>query len=142
MTRKPKAIVLDSWAVIAYLSDEIAGEKVAEIMSEAHENKVPLKMSVLNAGEVWYSVARQTSAHEADQVIDELREMGIELVDADWRLTRTAASYKSNRKMSYADCFAAALAKQENAPLATGDKEFKEVGDEIKVLWLPDNKMG
>ena len=136
MSRRPRAIVLDSWAVIAYLGDEEAGGKVAEIMADAHENKVPLKMSILNVGEVWYSVARQTSENEADQAVAELKELGIEFVDADWKMTRIAAAYKSKHKMSYADCFAAALAKVEHAELVTGDKEFKEVENTIKVVWL------
>ena len=36
--------------------------------------------------------------------------------------------------MSYADCFAAALAKVKNSELVTGDPEFKKV--EIKIHWL------
>ena len=136
MSRKAKAIVLDSWAVIAYLGDENAGEKVAEIIANAHEDKIPMKMSILNVGEVWYSMARRTSEREADQVIEELRELGIGFSDADWKTTRTAAAYKSKYQMSYADCFAAALAKEEKADLVTGDKEFKEVEADIKVVWL------
>jgi hypothetical protein len=39
--------------------------------------------------------------------------------------------------MSYADCFAAALAKIKNAELVTGDPEFKAVEHELKkVRWL------
>ena len=38
--------------------------------------------------------------------------------------------------MSYADCFAAALAKIRNAELVTGDEEFKQVEKEIGVMWL------
>ena len=34
MARKPKAIVLDSWAVLAYLEDEKSGQAVAEFLSE------------------------------------------------------------------------------------------------------------
>ncbi|MBI3252661.1 MAG: type II toxin-antitoxin system VapC family toxin [Candidatus Omnitrophica bacterium] len=136
MSRKAKAIVLDSWAVIAYLGDESAGQKVAEIMAGAHENKIPLIMSILNVGEVWYAMARRTSEREADEVIHELSELGIQFFDADWKLTRIAAVYKSKYEMSYADCFAAALAKEEKADLVTGDKEFKEVETDIKVVWL------
>src|SRR3989344_6984635 len=136
MSRRPRAIVLDSWAVIAYLGDEEAGGKVAEIMADAHEDEVPLKMSILNVGEVWYSVARQTSENEADQAIAELKELGIEFADADWKLTRIAAAYKPKHKMSYADCFAAALAKEERAELVTGDREFKQVEASVKITWL------
>jgi len=38
--------------------------------------------------------------------------------------------------MSYADCFAAALAKQRRVELVTGDKEFKQVEKEIRILRL------
>jgi predicted nucleic acid-binding protein len=38
--------------------------------------------------------------------------------------------------MSYADCFAAALAKQKNALLLTGDFEFKQVEAQIAIDWL------
>jgi hypothetical protein len=35
--------------------------------------------------------------------------------------------------MSFADCFAAALAKQKRATLLTGDLEFKQVEKEITI---------
>jgi ribonuclease VapC len=38
--------------------------------------------------------------------------------------------------MSFADCFAAALAKRTKAVLLTGDPEFKQVEQEIMIDWL------
>jgi ribonuclease VapC len=136
MAKKPKAIVLDSWAVIAYLEDEAAAAKVADIIADAHEQAIPLLMTVVNAGEVWYIVARETSATEAEASIKQLRDLGIEFVDADWELAKSAGYFKSKNKMSFADCFAAALAKQRKAHLATGDPEFRQVEPEIAVTWL------
>ena len=54
----------------------------------------------------------------------------------DLALAKQAASFKARHKMSYADCFAAALAKQKNAELITGDSEFKAVEKEIRIQWL------
>jgi predicted nucleic acid-binding protein len=51
-------------------------------------------------------------------------------------LVRQAAIYKATKKLSYADAFAAALAKIRNAELVTGDQEFKDVESEIKIGWL------
>lgn len=136
MPRKPKAIVLDSWAVIAYLEDEPAAEKVANIIADAHDQEIPLLMSVVNAGEVWYIVAREASASDADASVRQLHDLGIEFVDADWDLAKAAGYFKSKNKMSFADCFAAALAKQRKANLATGDPEFKQVEHEITIDWL------
>jgi predicted nucleic acid-binding protein len=136
MARKPKVVVLDSWATIAYLEDEASAERVADIIADAHEEEIPLLMSVVNAGEVWYIIARESSVADADASINQLRDLGIEFVDADWNLAKDAGYFKSKNKMSFADCFAAALARQRKAHLATGDPEFKQVESEIAINWL------
>lgn len=136
MARKPKAFVLDSWAVLAYLQAETAGQKIANLIADTLEQGVPLLISVVNVGEVWYIFAREISEAEADKAVESLRHLGIEFVDVDWKLARQAAAYKANRKMSYADCFAAALAKEHKAELVTGDKEFKQVESEVQIRWV------
>ncbi len=136
MPRKPKAIVFDSWAIIAYLEGEAAAERVADHIADAHEQDIPLLMSVVNAGEVWYIIARETSVSDADRSITELRHLGIEFVDADWTLAHEAGGFKSKHKMSFADCFAAALTKHKKAVLLTGDPEFRQVEPAITINWL------
>ena len=136
MPRKPKALVLDSWSVIAYLEDEPSGQQVADLIAGAHEEGIPIYMTVVNAGEVWYIIAREISEEEANISIKELRELRIQFVDADWELTQAAARIKSQQKMSYADCYAAALAKTRKADLVTGDREFKAVEDQVKIQWV------
>ncbi len=136
MARKPKAIVLDSWAVLAYWEDEQSGQAVAELLSGAGEHGIPVLMSVINAGEVWYILAREVSETEADRATHELRQLGIEFKAAEWELARVAGSFKAKYRMSYADCFAAALAKTHKAVLVTGDKEFKQVESEVQIRWV------
>jgi uncharacterized protein len=140
VTRKAKPIVLDSWAIMAYLEDEPAGETVANTIADAHEQDIPLLMSVVNVGEVWYIIAREASQTDAENSITHLRHLGIEFVDADWLLAHEAARYKSKHKMSYADCFGAALTKQKGAVLLTGDPEFKLVEQDIPIHWLKPPK--
>jgi uncharacterized protein with PIN domain len=136
MPRKPKTIVLDSWAIMSYLQGEPSAEKVADIIADAHEDDVSLLMSVVNAGEVWYIIARRTSEADADRSIRQLKQLGIEMVDADWEIAHQAGRFKAKHKMSLADCFAAALAKQRKALLLTGDLEFKQVEADIVINWL------
>lgn len=136
MPRKPKAIVLDSWAVIAYLEGEPSAKRVADHIADSHEHNIPLFISVVNAGEVWYIIAREASVADADRSVTELKHLGIEFVDADWTLAHEAGGFKSKYKMSFADCFAAALAKQKKALLLTGDPEFKQVEAQITIDWL------
>src|SRR5467141_3203278 len=119
MAMKAKSLVLDTWAIIAF-----------------YEEGVPLCMSVVNAGEVWYVTARKTSAAEADETIEELRSFGIQLEDVDWKISRQAGVFKSKYKISYADAIAAALALHKNGHLVTGDREFKRVENDVKIVWL------
>jgi uncharacterized protein len=136
MAKKAKAYVLDTWAIIAYLEDEPSAPQIADLIASAHEEDIPVYMTVVNVGEVWYTIAREISEQDANASIKELRDLRIQFEDADWELTQEAARFKSQHKMSYADCYAAALAKTQRGELVTGDKEFKSLEDQIKIQWV------
>jgi uncharacterized protein len=128
--------VLDSYALMTFFEDEPGADLVRDLILKAEENRVNLLISVVNLGEVWYSIARTNSSEVADQYIGEIEGMAIEVVEVDWQLTRQAAKFKVNGNISYGDCFAGALAKNRKAELVTGDKEFKALEGEIKLTWI------
>lgn len=134
MAKKPR--VLDSWAMLAFFQNEPAADQVEKIINEAHAAGADLMMSVVNVGELWYTIARTHSAKQADSIIAELRTLKIDFIDADWELTQQAAAFKAKGKIAYADCFAAAVARKFKADLVTGDPELKQVEGEVKVLWV------
>ena len=129
--------VLDSWGLMALFQDEKpAAGKMEDILTQAHETGLALMITTINLGEIWYSTARVRSATEADERVTDVVKLGIEVVSADWALAREAARFKSRGKLSYADCFALALAKWRKAELVTGDVEFKPFDGEVKIIWL------
>lgn len=128
--------VLDAHAVFVYLEKEAAYEKVRDVLSRAAETGKNLFMSSVNWGEVYYITKREKGEATAEEVMKILDSFPIEVVDVDKILAKQAGAYKAGKKMSYADCFAAALAKIKKGELITGDKEFKEVEGDIKILWL------
>ena len=131
--------VLDSWALMAFLHDEPAAEEVEKLLVKSAEDKHKLLLCVVNWGEIYYSIARAEGEAVAEQKAADLATLAIELVPVtdDLQLVREAAKLKATKKMAYADCFAAALAKLRGAEVVTGDPEFKEVEGEVKVAWLP-----
>jgi ribonuclease VapC len=133
--------VLDSWALMAFLLDDPAAEEVEKLLVKAAEDKHKLLLCVVNWGEIYYSIARTDGEAVADQKAAELGTLAIELVPVgdDLELVREAAKLKASKKMAYADCFAAALAKLRNVEVVTGDPEFKEVEGEVKVAWFQKN---
>jgi ribonuclease VapC len=130
------AKILDSWALLAFFKGEPAGVAVEELIHKASVDKVRLLLCVVNWGEVYHGMWRAGGKEVAQNAAEDLSHLPIELVDADQQLTRQAAMFKATSKISYADAFAAALAKERKAELVTGNPEFKEVEKEIKINWL------
>ncbi len=131
-----KRYVLDSYALIAYFNGEEAGKSVTEILKKTLEDNVEAYMSVVNWGELYYITHREQGPVQAETCLKVLGEYPVEIVDANQALTLDAAKFKADHKMSYADAFAAALAKQKKAELVTGDPEFKVLEKDIKIIWI------
>ena len=128
--------VLDSYSLLAYFEGEAGKEKMIEVLRTARDSGRPLLHSVINWGEVFYITLREAGRERAGQLAHLISTLPVEVIPADLELTRLAAEFKANNKMSYADCFAAAMAKLRKAELVTGDKEFKQVEGQIKIMWL------
>jgi predicted nucleic acid-binding protein len=128
--------VLDSFSLIAYIEGEDGKDTMIEIFRSARDSGRDCLLSVVNWGEVYYITLREMGQQHADQVAHLISTLPIHIVPADVELTKQAAMFKSSKKMSYADCFAAALAKQRRVELVTGNKEFKQVEMEVKILWI------
>jgi predicted nucleic acid-binding protein len=119
---------------MTFFENRPGAEKVEELIQLAIDGKRELLMSVINWGEIYYSVWRTKGPGVALKVVADIAQLPIELVDAGYDLTKLAAELHAQHKLSYFDCFAAALAKRSKAELATADKDFEHLGDEIKIL--------
>ncbi len=128
--------VLDSYSLIAYLEGEKGMEKVIEVIQDARDSKADLLLSLVNWGEVYYITLREAGRKRLEEVVQLISALPIRVVSIDLEMTRQAAEFKSCKRMSYADCYAAATAKLYKAELVTGDPEFKQVEKEIKILWI------
>ena len=132
----PAAQVLDSHALLALLRDEPGAEAVATILEKAGQRDQPVHMTEVNYAEVQYTIRRKDGDAAWRTIAGELVAAPIQFHPADRRLADLAADFKARFKMSLADAFAAALAKEKKAELVTGDLEFKPLAKEIKINWL------
>jgi predicted nucleic acid-binding protein len=128
-------LVFDSWAILAYVQDEPSADPVEALLIDSARLKTGC-ITTVNLGEVWYMLARKQSHSFADRQVLELQSFGLERVDIDWPMVLQAAEFKSRYRISFADGFAAALAKQRNIELVTGDPEFRALESEIKIHWV------
>ena len=128
--------VLDSFALIAYFRDEPGAEAVENLLVTAGRKDTPLHMSDVNYAEVKYSIVKKDGASAWEEAAKILQGLPIDFHSTTRAMADTAADFKARFKLSLADAFAAALAKEKKAELVTGDPEFKALEKEIKINWL------
>ena len=126
--------VLDAWAILAFLQgEEPAASRVRQLLKSAEERKVDLFVSVVNLGEVVYRVGRAKGEQEAWASLDEIRCLPLTIAPATDERVFAAARLKMRYALSYADAFAAALARELGVTLVTGDPELESLRREISL---------
>lgn len=111
-------VVLDSWALLAYLKGEPASERIgAAWLAEG------AAISSINLGEVLYIRAREEGNDPAVETVAMVRKR-LDVIDPDWPLVEAAAKIKADGGLSYADAFCIATAVKLDAQLWTGDPEI------------------
>lgn len=131
--------VVDSWPILEWL---LGKEPVAALFEKFVDQSVAsgdrLVMSRMNYGEIIYSLSKPKPHPFAERLLEGMRSFPIEILSIDDLLVDEAAALKSRFTISYADCFAAALAVRFNASVVTGDKEFLALRDTglITLEWL------
>jgi ribonuclease VapC len=130
------AKVLDSFALITYFRDELGAAAMEDMLVTAGKKDNPLLMTDVNYAEVKYSIVKKDGAQAWVEAAKVLQGLPVDFHSTTRALADLAADIKARFKLSLADAFAAALAKETKAELVTGDPEFKALEGEIKIHWL------
>lgn len=131
-----RSSVLDSHAVLAYLLAEKGSRSVEVLLEKATLARKKVLIAAPNWAEIRYQVERKLGESGWHQIRTALLGLPVEIVAADQKLAEMAGKIKAARKMSLADCFAAALAMDRRGDVYTGDPEFREVEAEVRVVWI------
>lgn len=135
---RARRYVLDANALIGFFEDrEGTAGKVEHLLGEAARNDLPLLMSAINWGEVFYTEWRYRGEAKAREAEATLLEMPIAVIAADRERASRAGALKQKHGLGYADAFAAELAIERGAWLVTADPEFQKVGKALAVYPLP-----
>jgi ribonuclease VapC len=131
-----KAVVLDSYALLAFLFGERGHQKVLDLLLRMAAASQALLVAAPNWAEVRYVSQRKVGAARWGEAREKLLGLPLDIIAADQTLAEIAGEIKATRRMSLADCFAAALARQRRAELYTGNPEFRQVEKDISIIWL------
>ena len=130
--------VLDANALIGFFEGRqgVSG-RVSKLLSDALRQDLPLLMSAVNWGEVFYMEWRYRGESKAREAEASLQEMPISVIAADRDRATRAGALKQRHGLGYADAFAAELAIEREGWLVTADPEFSKVGKGLLIYSLP-----
>jgi len=134
-----RAHILDANALYRFLTKTAGADVVADLFKRALREGQPLLMSVINWGEVFYTLARNLGFERARRIMAEAEILPLTIVDADKSQVEAAAGLKAGYALAYADCFAAALAGKDGV-VVTADPEFKARIKTLRILALPRHR--
>lgn len=128
------AYLLDAWAFLALLQkEEPAAARIYKLLQEAELQKSRLFLSIINLGEIYYSLGKTKGRQEADETLKTIYRLPITILPATEESVLAAAALKIDYAISYADAFAAAEAKKLGVTLVTGDPELFQLQGVIKI---------
>jgi ribonuclease VapC len=121
-------VVVDTSALLAVFFNETSGPWV---LDHLQANSNDLAMSTVNYAEVLILVQdRQPGAYK--EIRDAVENSSIQLIPPTERQAEIAAGARLRYPLNLGDCFAYALAKDEDRPLLTLDRDFRR--SDLKVI--------
>jgi predicted nucleic acid-binding protein len=133
-----RRFVLDANALFGFFEGRhVVAEKMRHLLGEALRQDLPLLISAVTWGEVFYIAWRRHGERNAREAGARLERMPIAVIPVDRERASRAGALKQKHSLAYADALAAELAIEQGAWLVTADPEFSRVGKELLVYSLP-----
>ena len=139
MSNETSKYVLDSFALLAYLTGEPGAQRVKQVLKQSETGACQVCISLINLGEVLYITERRRGLAAAQRVLALTESLPLEIFAVTREQVLQAAHIKAQYALAYADAFAVACAQQKSAVILTGDPEFHSVESLVAVDWLPAN---
>lgn len=114
-------MIVDTSVVVALAADEPSCAWIRKVLDEQARER--LRMSWLNIAETGM-VLERAAPGASTQLEAALAVLGVEPVEADFRLLQVAIAARSRFRLNFGDCFAYAHALAGNEALITLDADF------------------
>ena len=131
-----RTYVLDASALLVFLLKDAGSVRVLQLLNDADRTGVPILVSVVNWGEVFYQSWQRHGEQSARETMDDFSHLPIQILPVDLPQVLKAGELKALHKIPYVDCLAAALATLHHATLVTSDRDFEKLGRQFPVLWI------
>ena len=133
---KPR-FVLDTSALLTLSEDEAGAGTVEALLIKSRRREADVYLSFISVMEAGYKAYQARGEDGLAQLLGYLEELPLKRVDVNDALIALAARMKGAYRLSVADAWILATAKQLHASLVHKDPEFEQAKDEVVLHALP-----
>lgn len=142
MSSEPKSggkprYLLDTSALLTFSGDEPGADAVGLLLAKGRRGEAQLYMSFLNVMEAGYKAYQARGEDGLAALLASLQQLPVTRVDVSDELIALAARMKGMYRLSLADAWVLAAAKQLDAVLVHKDPEFEQAAAEVRLQPLP-----
>ncbi|MGQ9825767.1 MAG: type II toxin-antitoxin system VapC family toxin [Desulfotomaculales bacterium] len=118
--------IFDAFAVLCWMQDEPGSAYINRLLEEAEKGVNKIHISSINVGEVFYRLKKSGKSKTAALFLADIKRKVFpwQIVPATNARVWEAAKIKGEHKISYADAFAMALARETGGEIVTRDPEI------------------
>ena len=129
--------LLDTSALLTFSGDEPGADAVGVLLAKGRRGEVQLYLSFLSVMEAGYKAYQARGEDGLAILLASVQHLPITRVDVSDELIALAARMKGMYRMSLADAWILATAKQLGAILVHKDPEFEQAALEVQLQPLP-----
>ncbi|MDP3722550.1 MAG: PIN domain-containing protein [Candidatus Omnitrophota bacterium] len=133
---KPRYL-LDTSALLTFSGDEPGADAVGILLAKGRRGEVQLYLSFFSVMEAGYKAYQARGEDGLATLLASLQQLPVTRVDVSDELIALAARIKGMYRLSLADAWVLATAKQLNATLVHKDPEFAQAAAEVQLHPLP-----
>lgn len=129
--------VLDSSALLAYLTNEPGADQVGDLLEQAKHRRCRLLVPFMVFMETCYRIWQLEGEEAAKRTFADLSHLPIQRVDVEDRSLWLACEMKAVHRLSVGDAWVLAIALAHKAILVHKDPDFEPVGHLVNLVSLP-----
>ena len=129
--------LLDTSALLTLSGDEPGAEAVELLLTKGRRGEIRVYLSFMSIMESGYKAYQARGEDGLATLLAALQQLPVTRVDLNDELIALAARMKGTYRLSVADAWILATAKQVGATLVHKDPEFEQAGTEVSLQALP-----
>lgn len=129
--------VLDSSALLAYLTNEPGADQVGDLLEQAKHRRCRLLVPFMVFMETCYRIWQLEGEEAAKRTFADLSHLPVQRVDVEERSLWLACEMKAVHRLSVGDAWVLAIALAHKAILVHKDPDFESVSHLVNLVSLP-----